>query len=505
MPTSNATPVAPAARRAPSASEAPLVRFSDSPLWHHQRAYFAAQGPAAWSRGPVPHYVTTTPALAQAYAEVLAGFADDVAYARGGGPPRPLYVIELGAGTGRLGFRIARALAAMGDARRRGWEPIYVLTDLAEATVAWWQQHPWLAPLFATGQLDVARFDLTADRALHLRHRGQTIAVDAPVDAMAVIANYVLDGVPTDAFAAADGALYEGQVATTVATRADGALTTCELTFRPRRCDAEGYYGAPALDAALASYRDARGWFTFPGPALAGLERLRALCRGPWLLLAADKGDARRADVVQPTPPEVALHGSASLTVNFDAVGAWAMAHGGRWWHPEHRGRALEICAFQLATPAPLATARAFDLAIARRSPDDLHALKRPLVSQAGDLSLPEFLAYLRLSGHDAKVFCDCAPALGPALRAASPDERDEVALAIARVWDGYLPIGEPVDVARTLAAAAAAIDRPALAARLERASRALYGAPMTPAASPVPAAAPASDADDPFALFATG
>ena len=481
----------------------PFVRFSDSPLWHAQRAYFAAQGPAAWSRGPVPHYVTTTPAMAGAYAEVLAGFADDVVHARGGGPPRPLYLIELGAGTGRLGFRVARALAAMGDARRRGWTPIYVLTDLAEATVSWWRRHPWLAPLFAAGQLDIARYDLTADRALHLRHSGRTISPDQPVDAMAVIANYVFDGVPTDVFAAADGALFEALTAATVTQRADGGLATCELAFRPRRCDADGYYGAPAIDAALASYRGDRGWFTFPGPALAGLERLRASCAGPWLLLAADKGDVRRADALLAGPPEVALHGSASLAVNFDALGAWTLAHGGSWWHPEHRGQALELCAFQLATPSPLATARAFELAIARHSPDDLHALKRPLVAQAATLSVPEVLAYLRLTGYDAKVFCDCAPALGPALAAATVDQRRDLALALARVWDGYLPIGERVDVAAVLATAATAIGRDDLAARFERTSRALYG--RSPAVSADPAAAPPPGDDDPFAWFAAG
>ena len=96
-----------------------FVRLSESPIWEVQRAYFEIQGPRAWATGTVPHYVTCNPVMARAYAKVIVGFAADCARARGGtqaSGPRTLYIVELGAGSGRLGWNLVRALRAdLGD------------------------------------------------------------------------------------------------------------------------------------------------------------------------------------------------------------------------------------------------------------------------------------------------------------------------------------------------------------------------------------------------------
>jgi len=73
--------------------------------------------------------------MARAYAEVIVGFAADCARARGGtqaSGPRTLYIVELGAGSGRLGWNLVRALRAAVDAAAQGWRLVHVLADLGD-------------------------------------------------------------------------------------------------------------------------------------------------------------------------------------------------------------------------------------------------------------------------------------------------------------------------------------------------------------------------------------
>lgn len=478
----------------------PCAPLSASPLWQQQRAYFEAQGPAAWASGAVPHYVTCNPYLARAFAEVVVGFAAD--RARVGGPGRRfLTIVELGAGAGRLGYNLVRALRGALDAAAAGWTPVYVLTDVAEATVAWWRAHPWLQPLFAAGLLDVARFDATADDELVLQVSGRRLAVDAPADELVVIANYVFDSLPHDVFEHTDGVRHEWQLSASAA-RFDPARGFDAIAPRWRRVPAvDGRYPS-AWQAVLDGYRELDGVVTMPVGALTALGRLQAMSRGPVLVLSADKGGVHHGDVVDDRLPAFACHGSFSLPVNYHALAAWAAAGGGVLLHPEHRRRTLEVCALHLGEAAGPATVAAFDRAIAQRGPDDFYALKRVLVAHADALTLAELLSYLRLSGYDAKLLLDCAPALSRAVADADVGERADLALAIERVWDGYLPIGEAHDLPGTLARLCEQLGDDQQAAAFTAVSRALHGdrrrwADARPVAS---TAAPALD--DPFDLI---
>ena len=52
-------------------------RFSRSLLWTIQRTYFERQGIEAWNRGAVPHYITSNPFIAAAYARFAAAWLRD--------------------------------------------------------------------------------------------------------------------------------------------------------------------------------------------------------------------------------------------------------------------------------------------------------------------------------------------------------------------------------------------------------------------------------------------
>src|SRR5271156_144655 len=98
------------------------VRLSRSVLWTIQRNYFDQQGIRAWSEAVVPHYITSNPWIATAYAKVVFGWLRDCAAGgtTGAGapsPPRPpgqpVYIVELGCGSGRFGYLFLNKLLNM--------------------------------------------------------------------------------------------------------------------------------------------------------------------------------------------------------------------------------------------------------------------------------------------------------------------------------------------------------------------------------------------------------
>jgi len=102
-------------------------------------------------------------------------------------PTQPLYVIELGAGSGRLGYYVVRALQRMGRALPFPADKIvYVLTDFTAANVDAWPSHPQLGPLFERGLLDSALFDGRSagpHSTLTLRRSGAVLSASGRLEA----------------------------------------------------------------------------------------------------------------------------------------------------------------------------------------------------------------------------------------------------------------------------------------------------------------------------------
>ena len=318
--------------------------FVASKLWELQREYFAARGLQAWSSGEVPHYITSNPVVAAAYAEVLVAFRRD----RLRRDPREeaLWIVELGAGSGRFAHHLLQQLAELCE--REGLDPAgfrYVLSDFCAANLEAWAQHPRFLPLFASGQLERARFDVMHTSVLELEHGGARIGpgdLGAPV---VVIANYLLDTIPAELFYFRLGRVERGLVR--LRQRPEGGdtreaaalLQTLELDHRSEPL-AAAPFAEPILDGLLAEYQRQlaeleEAWLLFPAPALRALERLAALSRQGLLLLSADKGHHRLEEVVRPQPPGLVTHGSFSLSVNYHALCGWAEAGGGRALVPD--------------------------------------------------------------------------------------------------------------------------------------------------------------------------
>jgi hypothetical protein len=404
------------------------VSLSRSPIWQLQRSYYEREASEAFAA--IPHQIVDNPFVAAAFARVVGGFYRDCA--RGTlDRSEPLYIVELGAGAGRFAHGFVRALAAWMEAVPLALPPlVYVMTDLGESTLDDWAANEALDD----ERLDFARFDLTADRTLALRRRA--IVLERLKNPLVVIANYVFDSVPADAFAIGDGTVRECLVSV---SGADVATLELEYTRVPATP-----YGDDDLDALLEHYRGALDdtVVTIPRAAIECLGRLRALSGDRLLVLAADKAHSTEEALGFRSAPELSRHGSAfSLMVNFHALGWYARRHGGEALDGGDRHAAVDVGVF-LFGEAPFAETRlAYDEAIERFGPEDFSTLSEGVEQAADALTVPELVALLRLSGWDAFTLLGVADALRECAGDADPAAQEDLRAALYEIYDRHYPV----------------------------------------------------------------
>lgn len=94
-------------------------------IWKLQRAFYEKHGIGAWADDIVPNFVTSNSFIARGYARVILGLLQDVFGAPSAAPrpssalaarnpaadyAQPVYIIEVGAGHGKLAYLICEAL-----------------------------------------------------------------------------------------------------------------------------------------------------------------------------------------------------------------------------------------------------------------------------------------------------------------------------------------------------------------------------------------------------------
>ena len=485
--------------QAPPEGPATYVLEQDQPLsrsllWQLQRHFFDAQGPNAWLQGgDVPHYITTNPYIARAYARVVLGFLRDSRAVAPGDPAfapldptQPVYVVELGSGPGRFGHAfLTQFLDLLARSSLKGIPVRYVMTDVAQSNVAYWRTHPSLRPFVTAGQLDFARFDAGGDHDLRLEYSGATLAWGAVKNPLIAIANYCFDCLPQDVFQVKDGQLYESLVTLRSPEPepdrlAGGLLDRLRISYQDVAASAD-YYDDPELNRILGAYQERLSDTTllFPCAALRALGALDRLAGGRLLLLSGDKGFSRKEDLVGLASAEMVLHGNSfSMMVNHHALGQYVLNRGGHFLQTTYRHSSLDICAFLTgAHPDGYPeTGLAYDEAIERGNPDDFFCLKAGIDQHLDDLSLKQLLAYLRLSADDPHLMWDCLPHLIRRVEDAPEPVRGEVQLAVRRVWRQFYPIGAQPDLPLGLATLLHQLDHYPEALEYLDQSRRLFG-----------------------------
>lgn len=211
-------------RDLPRGIEAHPSALSECRLWRDQRLFYAQHNASAWTSGKVPYHVSSNCLTATAYANVALAFYDDArasAAASHGCQERDLswsqevhYVIELGSGHGKLGYHLAHLIKQRMACReeRRRYPVCVVLTDFNHDMVRGWAQLPCFAALLAEGLLDFAVLDAdilgapadvgsaASTAGVRLQHSQRALGPGSLATPLLVVANYILDSLPCDAF-----------------------------------------------------------------------------------------------------------------------------------------------------------------------------------------------------------------------------------------------------------------------------------------------------------------
>jgi hypothetical protein len=450
------------ARSGSALNQEPAVLETDVPLsqsliWRLQRDFYAQRGLKAWTEDLVPSYITNNPFIAVIYAQIVAGFVSDCmqqAHRVPLSPEAPLRILELGAGTGKFSYLFLRKLTAL--LRARNIQPQiarYCMADCSESLLAEWRANRYLAEFVESGILE---FQLhRAEDDLSTSGSGNAAGLAKPAKGpLVVIANYVFDSLPQDAFIVANGQLSEALLTTTRANQATSSsevsavpqLSSLQLSFRnvPVRPDR---YADKSWNATLEHYRTRLPAATvlFPSAALDTLQQLSASTDGRMLVLAADKGFLHEDDLaLLQGPPQIEFHASShcfSQPVNFDAIARHFFAIEGAALLPQKHFSSLSICAFLAHGPGDKfpATRAAYQETQSAFGPDDLFALMSWLNAHMEEVSIVQSLALLRLTRWDTTALLRLFPVISRQLRTVAA-ERDDLRRAVLNTWANRYP-----------------------------------------------------------------
>ncbi|MGC2697789.1 MAG: SAM-dependent methyltransferase [Candidatus Angelobacter sp.] len=432
------------------------VQLSQSVIWRLQRDFYVQRGLKAWTEDMVPAYITNNPFMAEIYADIVAGFLDDCmnsspAESQPLSPENPLRILELGAGTGKFSYLFLRKLTALLEARKISPRILrYSMADCSESLLADWRANPCLAEFAANGILE-----------FHLHRAEDTAYEEAPEAAsgssghgsapLVVIANYVFDSLPQDAFIISNGDISEALVTTSTRESGVPALAGLQLSFKNASLAAQRYHDKSWNDI-LDHYRShvPEATVLFPSAALRTLQQVNHTSDGRMLVLAADKGFTREEDLAfLKGPPALEFHAANncfSQMVNFDAIARYFYAMDGDALFPQKRFSSLNICAF--LTPGTgngfPATKAAYRDKLNAFGPDDLFALMNWLNSHLEEVSVVQALALLRLTRWDPTALLRLFPVIAPQLRSVTA-ERTDLRNAILSTWANRYPIS-PAD-----------------------------------------------------------
>ncbi|MDF2653105.1 MAG: tetratricopeptide repeat protein [Paenibacillus sp.] len=430
-------------------------RFSEAPIWDIQREYYEQQGLKAWNNDQVPQYITCNPMIATAYAEMIFGFLQD--RANKGDSSEPVFIVELGAGAGRFAFHVLQELCQLIDyAGITSPSFRYIMTDLAMNNVLAWREHPALQTFIGKGMLDFARFDAIHDSVLNLTVSGATIRKGDLKQPLVIVANYFFDSISQELLYVAEGKICEVDVFIEYpkhnhSLQPSELLKQISLHYKHRR--------APEYEQETYPYRDVIAMYQeqledshvlFPVAGLTCLERLNQLSQKGSLLITADKGDHLIENWKFAEPPELILHGSFSITVNFHAIQQVMEKNGALALFPPHHYKNINLgCILNMERPMDYCQTRlAYRRCIERFGPDEFYSLKEWVDLNLDSMGLQQILSFWRLGGYDAEFFIQSTKRVSSLIIDANDEEKQDIVRGIQLMWSSYYVMEQRYDIA---------------------------------------------------------
>jgi len=433
--------------------------FSESQIWQFNRDYYINNGIEAWKNGTVPHHLTSNSLSGKTYAELIFGFLKDLAYK--GQSTETVYILELGAGHGRMAFHILKHLERLCAQVGLDLPPFcYVLSDIVEKNLSYFESHPQFQYYFENGMLEYAHYDAVGGDEILLRYSSKTISKHDLKQPLLVLANYFFDSIPKDLFFIKEDEIHSCQVSLSADRNPDKIniselLEAMSIDFTHHKMG-DGYYENKVFNEILEKYPYLlkETYLFFPHIALKCLENLQQLSSKGIALITMDKGFSEIRDLENKDKPEMITHGSMSFHVNFHAFIAYCDKMSGTAYFPKYSTFHLQLgCLLFLENSASYyETKAAYNRVVNEYGPDDFNSYKHFSYKHIARMNLPEMISLLRLSAYDSSIFKNILPRLKQLAKKVSFNDRNRLAQTMDQTWNMYFVLEESKDLAFEIA-----------------------------------------------------
>lgn len=433
--------------------------FAESLIWQLNRDFYDQEGTGAWSKGLVPHHLTSSSMVGKTYAELILGLLKDLA--NKGAIQEKVYLLELGAGHGRLAFHILKHLGRLIEQSQLELpEYCYVLSDFSEDNLTFFQNHSQFQAYYESGLLDFAFFDVIESKEIHLRHADIKISPKDLNQPLLVIANYFFDSIPNDLFHFNNTKVSSCGVSLQTAEDPKemdtmGLIKKIQLDFHLEPIKLP-FYENKVLNEILEHYRHSifNSYLFFPKKGLECIDNLRQLSQKGVMLLSMDKGYHEMHDLENAAEPDMITHGSMSFWVNYHAFGAYCEKMGGKAFFPQYSTYHLELGCLLFLPDADsyIETNTAYQRFVDDFGPDDFTGMKKFTYKHIANMSLSEMIGILRLSAYDSTLFIKVLPRIKQVYRQITFNDRNRLAQTMHQTWNMYFTINESKDLAFEIA-----------------------------------------------------
>lgn len=359
-----------------------MTSLSNSILWQRMHEYYAHLGTEVWEDEVVPQQITNNTYLANNYAKLIVAQIQDYILAHGKpSDDSPFYILEIGAGHGRLSFYLLENLRQAFEVF--GWPKNwlkYIMTDISEKSLETWQAHHALKPLMDQGLLDVAMFNASQDTEIHLAISGQKVAANSINKPLFVIGNYIFDTLSHDAFQVINHQMHEVELVIKNQDKIEKGdlkdyFKDAEYAFIKHSISTNYYDKNPILNKILQAYETEceNAAFLMPVGAFQCIENFRQFTKGPVIFLVSDKGVTDKELFEDDQDPDISFHGSVSMMVNFDALRRYTELCGGSSLLMGDKGAGFQVANFTFHADYQIPnTTYAFNNSLSCFSPQDL-------------------------------------------------------------------------------------------------------------------------------------
>lgn len=430
----------------------PKTLFSESLIWQFNRDFYQEKGISAWSDDIVPHHLTSNSSVGRTYASLIYGVLKDL----GSMKNEIVYILDLGAGHGRLGFHILKHLQNLvSDSIEEIPNYCYILSDIVEDNLTFLSNHVQLQEFFREGVLDISYYDAIKSEKLYLRKSKKTINPNDLNQPLLAIANYFFDTIPSELFFIHNNVISDCFISINSTENPEGMppeklIENMKLTY-DKPISHLPLYKESILNEILEEYKgfNSDTHIFFPKKGIDCLTSLKSLSKTGLVLLTMDKGFHELHNLKNKKEPDLVKHGSFSLWVNYHALSKYCIKQGGRVLFPSFSNFHLEIGCLLFLTESEsyLHTDLAYNEVVNNFGPDDYNSIKKLIYSNVSRLKLIELIAFYRLSAYDSTIFIKLLPRLKQVIKTITVLERRRLAETMNSVWGMYFNINENFDL----------------------------------------------------------